>query len=413
MNYRWPAPKPPKRRKKGVLLVLLLLVAGLAGYVYWALTRPLPPLKPVEASHSIWLDTSEGNLSWPPSSQSAVGLMGNGTVLVHGPQQPVPTASTAKIITALMVLKQKPLQPGQTGPTLVLGAEDVSRYQAYVAKNGSVLPVQAGERLTEYQLLQALLLPSANNIADSLATWTYGSLPNYARAANGYLAEQGLKNTKVGSDASGLSPDTVSTAADLARLGKLAMQQPVIAEIVGQSNATGFPLVNQIRNVNNLLGSEGIIGVKTGNSDEAGGAFVGAATATVNGQPEIIITAVLGAVDRPTALNQSQALIKSARVNFKPVNAVKRNQVVGNYKVPWGGSVAAVAAEDLNLSAWQGSTLKSDVKLKPSDDTPTANETVGQVATKISDKANPKTVSVKLQSTPAKPSILWRLTHPL
>jgi D-alanyl-D-alanine carboxypeptidase (penicillin-binding protein 5/6) len=403
--------KTGRRRHTRRLLIILLVIAVLGGYGFWSLTKPLPALQPQTATGALNIPTNKSNLAWPAGNQAAAGVLGTNILETHGPQVPAPTASTAKIITALMVLKQKPLPPGQPGPFITMNADDVNRYKTYVEQDGSVLPVQAGQQLTEYQLLQALMLPSANNIADTLAIWAYGSLKAYGQAANEYLASQKLTATHVGSDASGLAPDTVSTAADLVKIGKLAMRQPALAEIAGQSTATGFPHNMILKNVNGLLGSDGIIGIKTGNSTEAGGVFVGAANAVVNGKPEIIVTAVMKAQDRAAALRQSQVLIRSAQANFKPATITKKNTVVGSYKLPWGGSIPAVTTQDLTLSVWQGTNQTAAIKLNPTDNTPTAGETVGRLTAQTSALAKPRTVPIKLQTMPPKPSAWWRLTH--
>ena len=91
-----------------------------------------------------------------------------------------------------------------------------------------------------------------------MAIWAFGSLKNYSQAANQYLEDQGLVETHVGSDASGFNPSTTSTARDLVRIGELVMQDPVLKQIVGQSSASDFPVVNNIKNVNSLLGTRTI-----------------------------------------------------------------------------------------------------------------------------------------------------------
>jgi D-alanyl-D-alanine carboxypeptidase (penicillin-binding protein 5/6) len=404
--------KTRQGRLKRRLLILTLFILLAGGYGYWCLSRPLPPLQPDRAESSLSIQTPQGSLAWPASNQSAVGIVGSDIIDSHINQVAVPTASTAKIITALMVLKKHPLQPGQSGPLVTLTAADVARYKDYLAKDGSVVPVLAGEQISQYQMLQAILLPSANNLADTAAIWAYGSLEDYKVAANTYLAQAGLRYTKVGSDASGLAPDTLSTAEDLVRLGKLAMREAVFADIVNQSTATGIPVVNTIKNVNYLLGTDGIIGIKTGNSEQAGGAFVGAAKVNVNGKPEIIVTAVMNAPNRPIAMQQSHALIKSAQANFKPVTVIEKGAVVGNYRAAWGANVPAVAAQDLKLQAWQGSTLTAKIKLSGNVNKPQAGQTVGQLTTRTSALADQKTVPLKLETAPAPPSVWWRLTHP-
>lgn len=395
-----------RQRRSRRLLWAALTVVMLAGYGYWALARPLALLQPKESRVQLSMATLPGQLAWP-GNQAAVGILGTSILEIHGDQKPVPTASTAKIITALVILDKKPLGANDAGPTITLTADDVARYTSYVRQNGSVLKVQAGEQLNEYQMLQALLLPSANNIADTLAIWAYGSLPNYAAAANGYLKSHGLTETHVGSDASGLTPDTTSTARDLVRLGQLAMQQPVLKQIVGQRTATGFPLVNNITNVNSLLGTAGIIGIKTGTSDQAGGAFIGAAEVTIDGRTEIIVTAVLGAPDRTAALQQSLALVQSAQNNFKPITVVSQDTIVGSYRQPWGGSLDVVAGSDLTTTAWNGSAVTGNGKLQALAPTAKTGQIVGEL------KVNDTAIPLKLKNAPTEPSAWWRLTHPL
>jgi D-alanyl-D-alanine carboxypeptidase (penicillin-binding protein 5/6) len=390
--------------KKFTSVLLILILVG--SYSYWSLNRPIPALQPTQLNASLQTSTQPSKLNWP-ANQAAVAIEGTSIIETHGGQTPIATASTAKVITALMTLKQRPLKLGQQGPAITITAEDVERYKNYLAQDGSVIPVQAGEQITEYQALQALLLPSANNIADKLAMWSYGSLDQYKKSTNSYLLSIGLKNTVVGSDASGLSPDTTSTAGDMVKIGKLAMENPVIAQIAGQPTATGIPLTTSVKNVNFLLGSDGIVGIKTGNSDQAGGAFVGASKFKVGDEEKTVITAIMGAPDLVTALHQSQALIRSAQTNFSNVEVVKKDTELGEYKQPWGGSIQAVATSDLPVLAWNGSTVKPTIKLNATSENPKASQTVGKLT------ANGKTTDVILKASATEPSIFWRLSHPL
>ena len=387
-------------------LVFAVIVALLAGYAYFALSRPVPALQPAKLTSNLQVTTPTSKLAWP-ANQAAIMLDGEHISEARGAQTPIAAASTAKIITALMVLKQKPLAIGQQGPSITITAADVARYNNYVAQDGSVIPVQAGEQITEYQALQALLLPSANNIADKLAEWAYGSLEQYTKYANSYLLSQGLKNTVVGSDASGLDPSTKSTAADMIKIGDLAMQNPVIAQIVAQPTATGIPLTTSVKNVNFLLGTDGIVGIKTGNSDQAGGAFVGAAKFKIGSDEKTIITSVMGAPDLVNALRQSQALIRSAQTNFTQVEVVKKGTKLGEYTQPWGGTIQAVASHDLSIYAWNGSPIKPSIKLNKTSEDPQAGQVVGRLT------ANRESVAIVLKANPSQPPVLWRLSHPL
>jgi D-alanyl-D-alanine carboxypeptidase (penicillin-binding protein 5/6) len=398
-----------RSRQAGYLVVALLV----AGYGYWALTKPQPRLQPQKAVTDLQVQSAPSKLAWPGVGQSAVGIVGTSILEMHGSQTPAPTASTAKIITVLNVLRIKPLQPGQPGPTITLTANDAAIYNAYVAEGGSVVPVQAGEQISEYQMLQAILLPSANNMADSLAIWAFGSLPAYATTATSYLHQLGLTETHIGVDASGFSPTTTSTAHDLAQLGELAMQNPVLASIVNQSSASGIPLTNGVKNVNFLLGTNNIIGVKTGNTDQAGGVYVSASRAVVNGKPVTIVTALVGAPTLFESMKDSIPLIGSAQANFATTSVITAGAVVGRYHMPWGGSVGAIVSKDLNVTTWNGSTVSTSINLQPVSAKARADKTVGTVSSSGSPFTSEQPIPVKLQNAPTAPSILWRLTHPL
>jgi D-alanyl-D-alanine carboxypeptidase (penicillin-binding protein 5/6) len=401
-----------KRRGGKRWLCLLVAIAAVGGYGYWAANRPLPELKPAVGSIQLLAQTPAPKLVWPGAGQAAVGVVGTQILETHGAETALPTASTAKLITALAVLNQKPLALNQPGPMITLGPADVALYNSYAAQGGSVVPVAAGEQISEYQMLQTLMLPSANNMADSLAIWAFGSLSAYSTFANTYAGQLGLAHTHVGTDASGFSPTTTSSARDLVRIGEVAMRNPVLAQIVSQSTATGLPIVNNIKNVNSLLGTDNIIGIKTGNTDEAGGVYVSASRASVNGKQVTVVTALIGAPNLFAALKTSLPLIQSAQANFAAATVIKAGAIVGNYQLPWGGTVTAIAAKNLSPTTWNGDAASGTINLKPiAADTP-AGATVGNVTSPQSSLSNQQSIPIKLQNNPGQPTLWWRLTHP-
>jgi D-alanyl-D-alanine carboxypeptidase (penicillin-binding protein 5/6) len=395
-----------KNRRKRRLVICSILVVLVGGYVGWALTRTPSAVQPSLASPPN--QTTASHLIWPGTTQAAVGVLGTTILQTNGTQTPAPTASTAKLITALTVLQSKPLALGEQGPTITLSAADVVLYNNYNAEHGSVVAVTAGEQISEYQMLQTMMLPSANNMADSLAIWAFGSLTAYNTAATTFVNQHGLTGTHVGSDASGFDPSTTSTAHDLVLLGELTMQNPVLAQIVAQPSANNIPVAGTIKNVNSLLGQHNIIGIKTGNSDQAGGVYVSASTTTVNGKPITIVTALIGATDLYASLTNSVPLITSAQANFQTVHLVKAGQAVGSYHLPWGPIIPAVAASNLDATAWNGTKLTANVQLKPISQR-TGNASVGTITSQL-DKTS---VSVKLQTPFSKPPVWWRLLHPV
>jgi D-alanyl-D-alanine carboxypeptidase (penicillin-binding protein 5/6) len=390
-------------------LLLIVVVAG--GYVDRAVRRALPLLQPTHRSVQLQTRTPALRLAWP-REPSAVGIVGGSIILTHGARAPTAIASTAKLITALSVLHEKPLAAGQQGPTITLGAADVALYNTYKAEAGSVVAVKAGEHISEYQMLETMLLPSAKNMADSLATWAFGSLNAYAGFAKAYVTQLGLTHTHVGSDASGFDPNTTSTASDLVKLGEAAMQNPVLARIVGQSTARDIPVAGAVKNLNSLLGTAGIVGVKTGNTNQAGGVFISAAKVSVNARPVTIVTAVLDAPTLLDALRNSLPLVQSAEASFQPLSIIIADTVVGHYRQPWGGTIAAIASRNLTIDEWDGSVIPSTLALQPILANARAGQTVGSLSTTATSLADRYSVGVTLKTPPSKPSLWWRLLHP-
>lgn len=224
--------------------------------------------------------------------------------------QPVPIASLAKVITVLAILKEKPLQAGEQGPMITLDEQDVALVSEYARKSGTYVPVYAGEQISQYQALQAILLVSANNMSDSLARWAFGSVDNYVVYTNRMLNDLGLNNTEV-ADASGFSPNTVSTPEDMAKLGFLYMKDPVLREIALQQQAK-IPMVGVIRNNNAFANENGVVGIKIGNTDEAGKTYLAASIRQgSNAYEEISIAVVLGSNDLRVAANDALKILKA------------------------------------------------------------------------------------------------------
>jgi D-alanyl-D-alanine carboxypeptidase (penicillin-binding protein 5/6) len=305
-------------------------------------------------------------LPWPPQGEAGLLVEGFGEVGNSGGQSSVPMASTAKLMTALLVLEDHPLVPNEAGPTVTVTRADVNAYLAERNQNESVLPVLVGEQLSEYQLLQGLLLPSASNFADMLATWDLGGVPAFVARMNARAATLGMSATHY-ADVSGFSPMSVSIPSDLIKLGQLAMRQPVLAQIVAQSQAT-LPVAGVVHNLDTLLGQGGVVGIKTGHTDQAGGCFVMAADLTIGGIAVRVYGAVLG---QPNALagafKAASALLQgiTPALHLRPV--VRRDDIVARYRTPWDEAGAIVASQSIAWMLLDGTSVSRQVKL---DDLP-------------------------------------------
>src|SRR5439155_14978275 len=185
----------------------------------------------------------------------------------HNAHKSVPIASITKLMTVLVALKH--LRP-----------DDVVRVTGYAAQVGeSRIPLHRGERITVHDLLAGALIQSANNAADALASAASdGDIPLFVRWMNARARALGLRDTLFvrpdGLDA----PGHVSSARDVAVLAQVAMHSAIVRDLVrgGADSIENGTFVTHTWN--DLLGVfPGLIGVKTGHTDDAGWCEVAAA----------------------------------------------------------------------------------------------------------------------------------------
>jgi D-alanyl-D-alanine carboxypeptidase (penicillin-binding protein 5/6) len=229
---------------------------------------------------------------WPADGQAAFVKTGQSQIEASPNQHAAPIASVAKVMTAYLVLRDHPLRTGEDGPTITLTDADVADTERRRRQGESVVSIAAGEQLTERQALQALLLPSANNIAAVLARWDAGSANRFVARMNATARSLGMTHTRY-TDPSGYDDATVSTAADQVRIVDRAMRLPMFASIVATPSAT-LPVTGSVHNTNALLGHNGFVGVKTGSTAAAGGCFAFRAIRWIDGKRTTITGVVLG-----------------------------------------------------------------------------------------------------------------------
>jgi serine-type D-Ala-D-Ala carboxypeptidase (penicillin-binding protein 5/6) len=229
---------------------------------------------------------------WPAYGQAAFLEEGRSQIHAGPNQHTAAIASVAKVMTAYVVLGDHPLRPGADGPTITLTDADVADTAGRRGREESVIPIVAGEQLTERQALQALLLPSANNIAAVLARWDAGSVDRFVARMNAAARSLGMTHTRY-TDPSGYDDTTVSTAADQVRVLDRAMRLPAFAHIVATRAAT-LPVAGTVHNTDRLLGWGGFVGIKTGSDNAAGGCFAFRAIRRIHGRRTTITGVVLG-----------------------------------------------------------------------------------------------------------------------
>ena len=188
MTYSEPARTTTRRIPRILVAGLLVVIAAIAaalGYQSLASSSSTAasPIDVLRSEHRGALGQPLPSTVWPAYGQAAVQI-GQAQVQAGPNQHPARIASVAKVMTAYLVLRDHPLRPGEDGPTITLTDADVADTDRRAGQRESVVPIAAGEQLTERQALQAVLLPSANNIAVVLARWDAGSTDRFVARMN-------------------------------------------------------------------------------------------------------------------------------------------------------------------------------------------------------------------------------------
>ena len=394
----------------GLLCVLLAILAVVE------VLRPLPdPALRLTASSSYAFDGGAPALAWPPSGQATAEVSGLGVLGRTGSDNPVPIASVTKVMTAHLILKDHPLKTGEQGPMITVDQQAAQEYQQSQASGESSAKVTANEQISEYQALQMLLIPSANNIARLLGRWDAGTDAAFVTKMQGEAAALGMSKTTY-TDPSGLLGTTKSTANDQLKLAATVMLDPVFQEIV--STPSFVPPGGSVTyNNNDLLGRNGVIGIKTGSSTAALGCLMWAAQQKIGGTTQTVLGVVLsqpavnGVGYLPMVLANSKKVILSAEAALRTHTVAKKGDVVGYVDDGLGGRTPVVASQDVTVVGWGG--LSVDVSLvAPSGGIPhsaKAGTTVGML--EVGSGPSAQRVPVTLQSDLALPSYGSRLTR--
>lgn len=231
-------------------------------------------------------------------------------ILAKDPDERRAIASATKLMTALLTLERVPLRRAIAAP----------RYDA--APIESQIGLATGERMRVADLLEALLLESANDAAVALAVGVSGSLAAFVAAMNERAAELGLDGTSYANPIGLDHPRNYSTARDQATLARRLMRDRRFARIVDMPAARlesgARPRV--VANRNGLVADRPLVdGIKTGYTSRAGNVLVGAATAA-NGAR--VVSVVLGEPTEQARDADTLALLRYGLSRFRREKAL-------------------------------------------------------------------------------------------
>jgi D-alanyl-D-alanine carboxypeptidase (penicillin-binding protein 5/6) len=233
------------------------------------------------------------------------------------------------MMTAWVVLHRLPLSPGETGPCETVNASDVALYHWDLDVQLSIVAIARGETLCENSLLRGMLVHSGSNYAQLLVRLTGMRMPTFVAAMDQAARTLGLKNTRY-SDVTGLSSGDQSTAQSQAMLAaRLMTDEPVVQGIVDLPQVS-LPVAGIVVSYTPFVGQGGVVGVKSGYTNAAGGCDV-MATNNVIGTSVITTYAVVlgehGYNPLGTAGSDALALSRSIRSSIARVNTPSGRQI--------------------------------------------------------------------------------------
>ena len=295
-----------------MLAVAAVLVAAAPASA--AAAEPAPPRVP-SAQAAIVVDTVDGTVMFAkrPDAERAM-------------------ASTTKLMTALLSLEEAKPAEVFTAPG----------YDAMPAE--SRINLRAGERMTVHDLLEALLLESANDAAVDLAENIAGSREAFVQQMNDRAGELGLDHTSYANPIGLDDPGNYSSARDLATLARTLLRKRRFARIVDSPEATleSGSHVRVVQNRNDLVAAyPWVNGVKTGYTTNAGNVLVGSAA---RGPRARVVSVVMGEPTEAARDADTLTLLRWGLDRFSRVRVVPRGRTLARADVKYHDEQARLVA---------------------------------------------------------------------
>lgn len=271
------------------------------GVLFWQLVLPFQPtesLPAVDVGQYVPVIQSEAEPTLAVGAKAALVEDANTRAQLYAKNadQSLPIASLTKLMTTYIITRDK------SPDDIVVIPDEVKTVQG---GENATISLQAGDRVKMRDLLQAALIPSANDAAVALAVWHSGSVENFVTEMNRTAQQLKLDSSKF-TNPTGLDPNgSQASAKDLALLTHFALASPLIEQYVSRASGgfrseTGRPYA--FVSTNQLLSQKGVKGVKTGYTLSAGQCLI--TLTEIDGRR--VITVVLASPDR---FSESRSMI--------------------------------------------------------------------------------------------------------
>lgn len=311
------------------------------------------------------------------SAESAILIeIDSGEILYEkNANAPMYPASTTKIMTALLALEHLNLEDKITVP------EDMG------PADGSAMYLLPGEVFTVRELLDGLLVKSANDAAVLLARTISGDIQSFATLMNQRAKDIGCTNTSFANPNGLHDPSHTISAHDMALIAREAMKNATFRELVSQVNVTldetpQTPEKRYFRNTNRFLWStskiiynneyipikyEVVDGIKTGYTGEAGNCLVSSGK-----KNNIRVISVVFKASGYDVYRDSRLLLDYGFDNFEKKTLIKKDTVLGSQPINYSsqGSLEYGTKEDFvvpylksSLPVYNTKIMLNDLKL--------------------------------------------------
>ena len=396
-----------RERNRILTGAVALLILALAVYGPVALLAPLPTTRAVALPGAGTTSVSTPPVL-PAAGSSGVTIAADQESIAGGSETPVPMAAAAKIVTALVVLDAHPLGAGRSGPAIPVTTEDYASYVRYSAEGTRAIRVVAGDTWSERETLDAMLIASSNNHAEMLARWAFGTLDGYLTAADKWLAKNHLDSIQV-TDTTGLSPDSMGTGADLARLAALAMADPFLSDAVALDSSSTIRGV-QFENTIRYRPEDSVVGISRSYTDEAGVCLLFAVPVAVDGgDPVTVYGAFLGEPSYDDLAADMDSFLDGLPAAVERYELIPAGTAVARYTTPWGTKADAVTIDAIPAVGW-GDAAAPTTKVDTDElDTARSGAIVGTVTVTAGGTG---ASALKLSAAIRDPGPLWRLGNP-
>jgi serine-type D-Ala-D-Ala carboxypeptidase (penicillin-binding protein 5/6) len=298
---------------------------------------------------------------WPTVGSAAVSVPSLNVVATSPHQKVQPIASLTKMMTAYVILHQLPLDPGETGPCLTVSHFDVTLYLEDQLTDQSSIKVAYGEQLCEDQLLAGLFVHSAGNFAVMLVHLAHRSLHAFVHDMNATAQSLGMDHTRY-HDVTGLSDLSISTAADQILVVDHLMSYLVIRQIVRQASVR-LPVAGVVSTYTPLLGTGGVVGIKSGFTDAAGLCDAMAVQRAKDGISFLTFAVDLGQLGTLTNAGDIDYSIAITAIHQVEATTYAAGQVVGT--LGWRGASTNLMLAQTTSALWWEHTPNLELAIAP------------------------------------------------